>query len=283
VPPMLAGADISIIPPSIDVFSQKNHDMTEPQVLSILMTAGILGGRPPGDPTYTHHDGRIDHVRRRAVMDEDARLAAGDPLVVQVSRWDPLKDPIGVMRGFADHVAPLAPAARLLLAGPSPEGVIDDPEGGLVLEEVRAARLALPAGVRERIHLASLPMADRSENAAIVNAVQRHATVIVQKSLAEGFGLTVAEAMWKRRPVVAPALGGIEDQIQDGVNGVLLDDPTDLQAYGAAVLELLEDPRRAEVIGDAAHERVRAQFLGSRHLIQYMALFSRLIRTGAAP
>jgi trehalose synthase len=277
VPPALAHADVSIIPPSIDVFSQKNHEMTDPQVLSILRTTGILAGRPPGDPTYTHHDGRIDHVRRRAVMDENARLAASDPLVVQVSRWDPLKDPIGVMRGFADHVAPHARAARLLLAGPSPEGVTDDPEGALVLEEVRAARLTLPAEVRERIHLASLPMADRSENAAIVNAVQRHATVVVQKSLAEGFGLTVAEAMWKRRPVVAPAVGGIEDQIEDGVNGILLPDPADLTAYGAAVVGLLEDPQRAAMIGDAAHEQVRAQFLGSRHLIQYFALFSRLI------
>ncbi len=279
VPPQLADADVSIIPPSIDVFSQKNQAMTEAQVLSILMTTGILEGTPPGEPTYTHHDGRSDHVRRRAVMDEEVRLTAEDPLVVQVSRWDPLKDPVGVMRGFADHVAPLDPRARLLLAGPSPEGVTDDPEGALVLEQVRAARLALPGDIRARVHLASLPMNDRSENAAIVNAVQRHATVIVQKSLAEGFGLTVAEAMWKRRAVVAPRLGGIDDQIQDGVNGVLLDDPSDLAAFGAAVVGLLEDPRRAALIGDAAHERVRSQFLGSRHLIQYLALFGRLVRS----
>ena len=283
VPPELADADISIIPPSIDVFSQKNQAMTEPQVLSILMNAGILGGDPPGEPTFVHHDGSIDHVRRRAVMDEDVRLTALDPLVVQVSRWDPLKDPIGVMRGFAEHVAARVPAARLLLAGPSPEGVTDDPEGAVVLEQVRAARLALPVEVRGRIHLASLPMADRSENAAIVNAVQRHAAVVVQKSLAEGFGLTVAEAMWKQRAVVAPRLGGIQDQIQNGVNGVLLDDATDLAAFGAAVAGLLEDPERAALIGDAAHERVRAQFLGSRHLIQYLALFSRLMRGDVRP
>ena len=283
VPPELADADISIIPPSIDVFSQKNQAMTEPQVLSILMTAGILEGEPPGEPTYVHHDGSVAHVRRRAVMDEDVRLSAQDPLVVQVSRWDPLKDPIGVMRGFAEHVAARVPAARLLLAGPSPEGVTDDPEGAVVLEQVRAARLALPVEVRGRIHLASLPMADRSENAAIVNAVQRHAAVVVQKSLAEGFGLTVAEAMWKQRAVVAPRLGGIQDQIQNGVNGVLLDDATDLAAFGAAVAGLLEDPERAALIGDAAHERVRAQFLGSRHLIQYLALFSRLMRGDVRP
>ncbi|HVP01880.1 MAG TPA: glycosyltransferase [Solirubrobacteraceae bacterium] len=280
VPPELAEADVSIIPPSIDVFSQKNHPMTDQQVLSILMVAGILEGTPPDKPTYVHHDGREDLVQRTVAMDEEVRINAGDPLIVQVSRWDPLKDPVGVMQGFADHIAPRAPSARLLLAGPSPEGVTDDPEGALVLEQVRAARLALPADSRARVHLASLPMADRGENAAIVNAVQRHATVVVQKSIAEGFGLTVAEAMWKSRPVVAPRLGGIEDQIQDGLNGVLLEDPRDLEAFGDAVVALLEDPRRAQAIGRAAHERVRAQFLGSRHLIQYIALFGRLMREG---
>lgn len=279
VPPKLESADVSIIPPSIDVFSQKNHAMTEPQVLSILMTAGIVEGHAPADPVFTHHDGRTDLVGRQAVMDEDERVAVGDPLVVQVSRWDPLKDPVGVMLGFAEHVAHQIPAARLVLAGPSPEGVTDDPEGAIVLEQVRAARLALPAGVRERVHLASLPMADRSENAAIVNALQRHAAVVVQKSLAEGFGLTVAEAMWKRRAVVASRVGGIQDQIQDGVTGVLLSNPADLAEYGAAVAGLLENPERTALIGEAAHERVRGQFLGSRHLIQYFALFGRLMRS----
>ena len=274
---------MSIIPPSIDVFSQKNQPMTEEQVLSILMTAGIVEGEPPAEPIYHHHDGSVAHVRRQAVMDEDARLTAEDPLVMQVSRWDRLKDPVGVMLGFAEHVAERVPTARLLLAGPSPDGVTDDPEGVTVLEEVRAARLELPAGVRERVHLASLPMAERGENAAIVNAVQRHATIVVQKSLAEGFGLTVAEAMWKQRAVVAPRVGGIQDQIQNGVTGILLDSATDLAAFGAAVADLLEDPERAAFIGLAAHERVRAQFLGSRHLIQYVALFSRLMRGDVRP
>ena len=81
---------------------------------------------------------------------------------------------------------------------------------------------------RERVHLACLPMDDLEENAAIVNALQRRADVVVQKSIAEGFGLTVAEAMWKARPVVASRIGGIQDQIVDGVSGILLDNPTEL-------------------------------------------------------
>lgn len=277
VPPQLEDRDLTIIPPSIDVFAQKNQPMTAEQVVSILATAGIVDAPAIAPPTYLHHDGREDRVERSAVMDEDERLTLADRIVLQVSRWDPLKDPLGVMEGFAAHVAPYVPDARLVLAGPSPEGVTDDPEGALVLEQVRAVRATLEPEVRRRVHLASLPMEDRSENAAIVNALQRRATIVVQKSLAEGFGLTVAEAMWKDRPVVASRVGGIQDQIVDGVSGVLLDDPRDLAAYGGAVAALLADSGLMARMGDAARERVRAEFLGSRHLIQYLALFARLI------
>jgi trehalose synthase len=131
--------------------------------------------------------------------------------------------------------------------------------------------------VRERVHLALLPMEDAEENAAIVNALQRDAAVVVQKSLAEGFGLTVAEAMWKGRPVVASRIGGIQDQIEHGRSGLLLDDPTDLEAYGAAVRALLEDPGRAAAMGRAAHERVRDRFLGTHSLLDYLALLERLL------
>ncbi len=135
-----------------------------------------------------------------------------------------------------------------------------------------AHRDGLAPDRRARVHLASLPMIDTEENAAIVNAVQRHATIIVQKSLAEGFGLTVAEAMWKSRPVVASRIGGIQEQIVDGETGLLLDDPHDLAAFGATLARLLDDPALARRLGDAAHERVREEFLAPRHLAQYVAL-----------
>ena len=100
---------------------------------------------------------------------------------------------------------------------------------------------SLPAATRARVLLVTLPLDDVEENAAMVNAIQRHAAVIVQKSLAEGFGLTVAEGMWKGRPVVGSAVGGILDQIADGT-GVLLRDPADLAAFGSQVRRLLDDP-----------------------------------------
>ena len=135
---------------------------------------------------------------------------------------------------------------------------------------------SLAPEARSRIHLALIPMSDAEENAAIVNALQRRATVVVQKSIAEGFGLTVAEAMWKARPVVASRIGGIQDQIVDGESGVLID-PRDLDAYGAAVRTLLDDPERAEAMGRAAHERVRDRFLGTHSLLDFLTLLERLL------
>jgi trehalose synthase len=119
-------------------------------------------------------------------------------------------------------------------------------------------------------------MEDPGENAAIVNALQRRADVVVQKSLAEGFGLTVAEAMWKSRPMVASRVGGIQDQIRDGESGVLVE-PRDLDGFADAVVSLLERPDEATRIGAKARAEVRDRFLGPRHLTQYVDLFERLL------
>jgi trehalose synthase len=161
-----------------------------------------------------------------------------------------------VIRGFAQHVAPVAPDAHLLYPGPAVAST-DAPDGGQVLAHAIAEFEAMPDEIAERVHLGALAMDDVLENAAIVNALQRRADVVVQKSLAEAFELTVAEAMWKARPVVASRIGGIQDPIIDGETGILLNDPLDLAAYGAAVCSLLGDPTRAEAIGREAKEGVR--------------------------
>ena len=131
--------------------------------------------------------------------------------------------------------------------------------------------------MRARCHLACIVMDDVDENAVIVNALQRHAAIVVQKSLFEGFGLTVAEAMWKRRPVLASAVGGIQDQITSGEDGLLLADPTDLDAFARQLTLLLDDHSLSTKLGMAAHERVRQDFLGDRHLTQYADLFDDLL------
>jgi trehalose synthase len=118
-------------------------------------------------------------------------------------------------------------------------------------------------------------MTDLDENGAVVNAIQRRADVVVQKSLAEAFGLTVAEAMWKRRPVVGGRVGGIAEQIVDGESGLLVD-PRDLRALARSVLGLIGDPDRAAQLGAAAHERVRRRYLGAVRLAEYGDLLGEL-------
>ncbi len=120
-------------------------------------------------------------------------------------------------------------------------------------------------------------MADREENAVIVNALQRHATIVVQKSLAEGFGLTVSEAMFKRRPVVGSAVGGIADQIVDGESGVLLPDPTDLGAFASTLSDLLKDPERLRGMGEQARERVVDHFLPDTQLAAWGAVLAAVL------
>ena len=113
----------------------------------------------------------------------------------------------------------------------------------------------------------------------MVNALQRHATVIAQKSLAEGFGLTVAEGMWKGRPVIGSAVGGIIDQIGEGT-GILQPDPADLAAFGAAARLLLADQDQATRMGQAAHAHVCEQYIGDVHLLRYAKLLGTLIGGG---
>ncbi len=267
---------IIVVAPSIDPFSTKNYDMDPASVQAILVATGIVDDGHDTPATYTRVDGSPGRIEHRATVAETSRLGTETPLVVQVSRWDRLKDPLGVLEGFVGGVVPSCDA-HLVLAGPSVAEVADDPEGSATYEEVKSAWAGLPEDARGRVHLVCLPMDDDEENAAMVNALQRRANVVVQKSLAEGFGLTVAEGMWKARPVVASRIGGIQDQIEDGVSGILLDDPADRGAFARAVCGLLQDPEGARRMGEAAKARVRSDFLGSRHLAQYVEICAQLI------
>lgn len=273
---------ITVIQPTVDAFAPKNAAQTHEQSLAILASAGVVASESVADALFTRSDGTPGRVDRRADMVEVAPLRAEDRVVVQVSRWDRLKDPLGVIKGFVQYVAPNVDA-HLVLAGPSTESVADDPEGTGILQDVNDTWANLPDDVRGRVHLASLPMADIEENAAIVNALQRHAEVVVQKSLAEGFGLTVSEAMWKAKPVVGSRVGGIQDQIESGESGVLIADPHDLEAYGEAVTKLLSEPGYAQDMGDAAKLRVRDHFLGPYSLMRYFGLIQGLIGNESPP
>jgi len=238
----LDGTRVEIIPPCIDPFSAKNRELGHAFIERTLNEAGI---------------------------------AAGARFVLQVSRWDRLKDPAGVVQAFAEHVAPRSDVC-LVMAGPAATAVDDDPEQPQILRELAAERDRLPSTIAGRVVVAQLPMEDVDRNALIVNALQRRADVVVQKSLAEGFGLTVAEAMLKSRPVVASRVGGIEDQVEDGKSGVLIDDPRDLRAFGDAIVRILGDGDRARDLGRQARRRVVRWFITPCHLLSQGRLIAEL-------
>jgi trehalose synthase len=268
-----------VIPPSIDPFSVKNRMLAPAEALAVLERCGLLAAPYRGDGlTYVRRDGTAGLLRHHETLfAEGAPVPTDVRVVVQVSRWDRLKDMAGVMLGFARAMDRLPEDAHLLLVGPEVSGVADDPEGAEVLEECRRLWRELPRQAQRRVGLVTLPMDDGDENAHIVNAIQQYAAVVTQKSLVEGFGLTVTEAMWKGRPVVASAIGGIQDQIVDGRDGLLVGDPHDPTEFADALDRVLRDRRLADALGAAARARVQDQFLGDRHLAQYVALFAALL------
>lgn len=175
------------------------------------------------------------------------------PLVVQVSRFDRWKDPEGVVRAF--NIARREVDATLVLLG---NVATDDPEGVEVYESLLGSR-------EERIIILSV------EDTALVNSLQRRAAVVLQKSIREGFGLTVAEAMWKGTPVIGGNTGGIRYQIQDGVNGFLVSSE---EEAAARIVQLVKDEQLRRQMGARGRETVKNQFLMSRLLEQYLDLFS---------
>ncbi len=280
-------ACLAVIAPAIDPFSVKNVDMAPDVVTAVLERVGIITpGGGHGEPTFRRREGSAGTVQSPAdIVAEGGPVAADARLVVQVSRWDRLKDMAGVLEAFARYVIPASGMddVRLALVGPSVAGVSDDPEGQEVLKECTQLWEGLPAEQRRRISLISLPTGDVDENAAVVNAIQRHAAVVTQKSLVEGFGLTVSEAMWKARPVVASAVGGILDQVTDGEQGLLVRDPADLESFGGKLRQLLIDPTQAARLGAAARVRVNERFLPDRELTQWAHLIARVDASYVSP
>jgi trehalose synthase len=277
VPSWIDPSSAWVIPPSIDPFSPKNQLLAKDDLMRILRRIGLLQrGNDEFLGTFIRRNGTAGTVERRAsiLSFDQSPLDPGVPLVTQVSRWDRLKDMSGVMAGFASHVAGRVDA-HLALVGPSIGDVTDDPEEAEVFAECVSAWHDLTERARRRVTLVTLPMDDIDENAAMVNALQCHSTAIVQKSLEEGFGLTVAEAMWKAKAVVASNVGGIAEQIAPGT-GILLEDPRDLDAFGRTLAQLLRHPEEIAELGTQARRHVREGFLGDKHLIRYANLMETL-------
>jgi len=224
--------------PAIDPLSHKNRELGIHKLVGILVDAKLVPEHGPAiAPPFEHPvlrvqaDGRLDV----ALLPEEIGLLFR-PIVLQVSRWDRLKGWRPLLDGFvrlkreltrraprhAERQRRLLAQARLVLAGPDPTSIRDDPEANEVFTELCSVYRALDPELRADVVLLALPMASLKENALIVNALQRCATLVVQNSLQEGFGLTVTEAMWKRCAVLAGPACGLRHQIRDGVHGHLL-------------------------------------------------------------
>jgi trehalose synthase len=222
--------DEFIIPPSIDPISDKNRDLTKEEICETL---------------------------------EKFQIPADRPMLLQVSRFDRFKDPIGVIETY--RLVKKYNDCILVLAG-SP--ATDDPEGELVLKEVKECAADDPD-----IHILLLPPFSDKD----INALQRGATVILQKSLKEGFGLTVSEAMWKSKPVIGGAVGGIPLQIMHGVTGFLVH-----SVEGAAfrTRQLFNNPAMSKRMGEKGKEYVRNNFLITRQMRDYLSIWYSLKHKG---
>jgi trehalose synthase len=211
-----------LISPSIDPLSDKNKELPQETINRVLAKYGILKNKP---------------------------------IVTQISRFDRLKDPLGVIEAYKQVKKYID--CQLILAG---GGATDDPEGMQVFQEVKEM-----AAEDQDIHILLMP-----QNDIEVNALQRASDVIVQKSLKEGFGLTVSEALWKEKPVVASHVGGIPLQIKHKYSGLMCHS---VQGAAFAIKQLLNSPEYAKRLGQNGKEHVRNNFLIIRHLRDYMLMF----------
>lgn len=217
-----------LIAPSIDPTSDKNRDLSDEIVTEVFERF------------------RIDRSR---------------PIITQISRFDYLKDPLGVIKAY--RLAKKRVDIQLVLAG---GGATDDPEGPLIMRQVQEE-----ADKDPDVYVLFLPPASDLE----INALQRGSTVILQKSLREGFGLTVAEALWKGKPTIASAVGGIPLQIAHKYSGILT---TSIEGTAHWIRQLIQEPRYAEGLGRNGHEHIKNNFLITRHLKDYLLTFLSLTR-----
>ncbi|MDN3359417.1 glycosyltransferase [Actinomadura sp. DC4] len=275
IPARVDPARTRVILPAIDPYSPKNRDLDAAQVRTVLDGIGLTPA--PGAPdTLAAEAGREPGwIAALARVEQDVPLPPGAPVVLQVSRWDTLKDMEGVLTAFAGEMASVA-GVHLVLQGPDPLAIADDPGGVEVFQRVQDQRERLPRAIRERVHLVATAGDDLEGTAFVVNALQRRASVVTQKSIREGFGLTITEGMWKHRPVVAPAVGAIPEQVIDGRTGVLVADPLDLTEFGVEVRDLLLDTERAGRLAAAGRDHCARRFLLDRQLGEYAEFFTWL-------
>ncbi|WP_343485621.1 glycosyltransferase [Allomuricauda sp. d1] len=272
----------SIIPPAIDPLSHKNRALQLHKSIGILYQSGITDDHE----AILYH--RYNHLVRRIMPDgsfgspnQTSKLnLIYRPFVTEISRWDRLKGFKELMEAFIkmkkenlEHGDPESLEYKrikmtlLVMGGPDPAFVSDDPEGKAVLKELTEAYQELDGDMQKDIAILLLPLDNPKENALIVNALQRASSIIVQNSIQEGFGLTATEGMWKRKPLLVSAAAGLKFQVAHNKTGLINDDPTNIESLSKALTYMLNHPK----------ERDKWGFNGQTRVIQNFTLFSQLI------
>jgi trehalose synthase len=290
IPSFLIGKAI-IMQPTIDPLDHKNRELSIHKVVGILCNSNLVTEyNPVFTPPFAETVKRLqpDGTFQSPLVPTDIGLLFR-PLVVQISRWDRLKGFLSLMKGFVelkDNMSTYSnhsarnvrrlEMVHLVLAGPDPNFVNDDPEGNEVLSELSQYYLSLPPSIQQYISILKLPMSSRKNNELIVNALQRVASVIVQNSSKEGFGLTVTEAMWKSKPVIGTTTCGIKQQIQDNLDGLLIENTFSEKEIASKLSYALERPKEREVWGYYAQKKVIENFLIFSQIKNWLKLFITL-------
>ncbi len=289
IPDYLAGR-ASVIHPGIDPLSHKNRVLTPHKLTGILCNAGLAKDHAPVlTPPFSRQVKRLqsDGTFGLATLPDEIGFLYST-IIAQISRWDRLKGFGPLLAGFArlkrklrESGSALPPRdhrrieiVRLVLAGPEPSSVQDDPESREVLEELRQTYRNLEPEVQKDIALLSLPMDSRKENELMVNAIQRCSSIVVQNSLREGFGLTATEAMWKGTPVLGTEACGLRQQIRDGLDGRLIRNPEDPEEIANCLEEMLSNYGERERLARNGQRRVFTEFLvfvQVEHLLRVLA------------
>lgn len=282
VPPFLAERS-TILRPALDPLAPKNRELSLHGIVCLLASSGLSTVGPTVTPPFEHRVQRVGFDGRTVSVSDGGEFGLlSRPIVLQVSRWDRLKGFLPLMRAFValkrmtsedpEHARRIE-LVRLVLAGPAMGAVSDDPESAEVLTELAGEYARLPAAVQEDIAILLLPMESREQNALIVNALQRASTIVVQNSLREGFGLTVAEAMWKRVAVLSSARAcGPRTQIVDGEHGRLVRDPEDVDELASALYGMLASPDERARWARNAQRRAHDEFMVFTQLHRWIEL-----------
>lgn len=267
VPPQVSDKPTHIINPSIDPFATKNRILSNQELLDVLKQEDLTE-----KITKVGYDGEM--------VEEDAERFIGREIILQVSRWDKLKGWGPLLEAFqlACEKAPEEMSDVLLvLAGPDPASVADDPEGLLVWQEMVATYVGLSDKLKEQVTVMSLPVFSRAENHLIVNALQTVATFVVQNSIQEGWGLTITEALWKGKPVVGSTAFGCKQQIENEFNGLLTENPENSSEVCENLIKMLTLVRASSIYNENAKNSVYKNSLMFRQIQDYLNIFNRVL------